>query len=86
MDEEEPTAAACISQARNKGQAVALETHEFTAISTLQGLMIPANGAMAQTLTYDAFLNKARDMLGVQIVDGPDFHNIVDMVHRLGRG
>ena len=48
MDDEEPTAASAISAAQNKGQSVAMREHEWTALSTLNGLCIPSNGEYSE--------------------------------------
>ena len=84
IDVEEPSAAACISASRNKGQVIALPEHEWTAISTLNGLMIPANGDKSQEVIYMEFIQRARDVLGVDAVEQPLFKYVIELVLQLG--
>ena len=73
MDEDEPSAAAAISLARNKGQAAAMMEHEWTALSPLNGLVLPANAEVAERVLHDTLLSRARDVLGIETVDPPFF-------------
>lgn len=73
IDVEEPSAAACISCARNKGHTRSMAEHEWTAISTLNGLVIPSNGELAEEVLYNRFLQRVCDVMGVDAVKTPLF-------------
>ena len=83
MDDEEPSAASAISAAANKGQAVALQEHEWTALNTLNGMCIPSNGELSEQALYASFLERATDVLGVETVQHHLFKYVIQFVHQL---
>ena len=84
MDQEEPSAASVISAAANKGQQVALLEHEWTVLSTLNGLSIPANGEFSEKHIWDCFNERATKVLGVEAATRPLFMYVIQLVHQLG--
>ena len=84
IDIEEPSAASAISAAANKGQDVAMQEHEWTAISTLNGLAIPANSNYSEAVVWSMFLDRATDVLGLEAVKHPLFKHVIRLVHQLG--
>ena len=82
IDVEEPHAASCISLSRNRGQAVAMAEHEWTALQQLNGLVIPATGEIA--VLYERFLSRARDILGFESVNHPLFKHVILLAHKIG--
>ena len=83
MDDEEPSAASAISAAANKGQHVALQEHEWTALSTLNGFCIPYNGEFSEDHLWQQFHDRAMDVLGVDGVQNSLFKYVVMLVHQL---
>ena len=80
MDKEEPSAASTISQALNKGHALALKTTELTAMAVLNGEVIAQMSKdVGQQVAYQTVREAARAQLG-SYVDEQDF---VEMFHFL---
>ena len=76
MDEEEPTAALCISIALNKKNEAAMKTGHLEIMSTLVGLCKPdPNGCVP----FEPVREKLIDLYGTEI-DHPDFLNLFKVV------
>ena len=83
MDDEEPSAASAISAASNQGQRVAMQEHEWTALSTPNGFSIPNNGEFSEDQLWQQFHDRAMDVLGVDGVQNSLFKYVVMLVHQL---
>ena len=83
MDVEEPSAASAISSAANKGQSVAMREHEWTALSTINGLVIPINGKYSENAMWQALFERATDVFGVEAVQNESFKYLIQLVHQL---
>jgi hypothetical protein len=86
MDLEEPTAASIISQALNKGHAMALHTTEITAVAVLKGEMIAQMSKdVGQQVAFATVKERVRSQLD-NAVDDPDFVEVFDFLISVGVG
>lgn len=83
--EEEPMACSLISQALNKGNAIALHTTELTAIAVLTGVvgLLKKTAAVADEVAFEMVREKVRGDLDT-FVDLPEFIELFDFVVSLG--
>ena len=81
---EEPGACSKISQALNKGQAIALKTTEMTALAVLNGTIgRELQSRLADEVAFEAVKEKVRHELDLW-VDDPDFIELFDYAISLG--
>ncbi len=83
---EEPGACSLISQALNKGSAMALQTTELTALAVLTGEVTLAHeSAVAEDIALETVKEKVRHELDV-FVDLPDFVELFEFIINMGAG
>ena len=86
MDTEEPTAAATISQALNKGTDLALRTTELTAVAVLKGeVMRHLSKDLSQRVAFDTVRDRCRSQLDTAWHD-PDLPAVFDFLISVGAG
>jgi len=94
MDHEEPTAAALISQALNKGHELAMRTTELTAVAVLKGEIITqlANNVFNKhghidkgSVNFRTVRDRVREQLDVT-ADDPDLPEVFDFLIQTGVG
>ena len=83
---DEPGGCSLISQALNKGSAMALQTTELTALAVLTGEVTLAHGsAVAEGIALETVKEKVRHELDV-FVDLPELVELFDFVINMGAG
>ena len=61
-----------------------MQEHEWTALSTLNGLAIPNPTELNERFLYQQLYNRAVEVLGVATVECPLFSHVIELVHQLG--
>jgi hypothetical protein len=83
---DEPGGCSLISQALNKGSALALQTTELTALAVLTGAVTLAHeSAVAEDMALETVKEKVRHELDV-FVDLPDFVELFEFIINMGAG
>ena len=57
--------------------------HEWAALSTLNGLVIPINAQYSENAVLQALFESATDVFGVEAVQNESFHCLILLVHQL---
>ena len=61
-----------------------MQEHEWTALSTLNGLCSPANGELTERHIWSLYLERATQVLGSEAARLPLFMYVIQLVHQLG--
>ena len=85
MDEEEPNAAAIISEALNSSHQLAMASGEMSAVSALNGAIIEMNATHGQGIAYATARDKVRQQLPI-MADDPDFPEVFEFLIHTGAG
>ena len=85
MDEEEPNAAAIISEALNSSHQLAMASSEMSAVSALNGAIIEMNANHGQGIAYATARDKVRQQLPI-MADDPDFPEVFEFLIHTGAG
>ena len=60
-----------------------MRQHEWAALSTLNGLVIPTKAQYSENAALQALFESATDVFGVEAVQNESFHCLILLVHQL---